>query len=596
MGLIPDDTISEIRERADIVAVIGQHVELKKAGRNHKGLCPFHQEKTPSFNVNGDKGFYYCFGCQQKGDVFGFVMEYEGKSFVEAAESLAGQLGIIIPETGTTSAQSAQRRSEKSQMLELNKLATEFFRSHLLGPDGTRAQEYLQARGIGESQSERFQLGFAPAQWRALADFLEARGADARIAEQAGLLIKQPRKSGHYDRFRDRLMCPIAQTNGEVVGFSGRLLTEGPEAEKAGAKYINSPESTIYKKSKQLFGIYQARDAFRSAGHAILVEGNFDVIRLHEHGFAQAIAPLGTALTDDQALRLRRLTGQVYLLYDGDRAGRAATLKGLQTLLSQDVSVRIASLPAGEDPDSLIGRDGPEALAQVLTRAQPAIEYFIHEVWVRADRSAEGRARTMNEAAQVLKSISDPTQRDFAVGTLATALDVEESTLRRGLRRALQSQRERRPSHASPHASQDPSQANNPEMAPRRPPPELQLDIICILAEFPELLAEAETQNVFSFLTDMRLRDMYTAAKEGKPMLSVTSDPGIAKALLSGAFANVSNPSHCLAEAAGTLESTRKKRKLAELQTQIEEAGRRGDSELERQLIREIMLIRKQVG
>ncbi len=595
MGLIPDDTIAEIRERADIVAVIGQHVELKKAGRNHKGLCPFHQEKTPSFNVNGDKGFYYCFGCQQKGDVFGFVMEYEGKSFVEAAESLAGQLGIIIPETGTTSAQSAQRRSEKSQMFELNKLATEFFRSHLLGPDGTRAQEYLRARGIGETQSERFQLGFAPAQWRALADFLEARGADARIAEQAGLLIKQPRKSGHYDRFRDRLMCPIAQTNGEIVGFSGRLLTEGAEAEKAGAKYINSPESAIYKKSKQLFGIYQARDALRSAEHAILVEGNFDVIRLHEHGFGQAIAPLGTALTEEQALRLRRLTGQVYLLYDGDRAGRAATLKGLQTLLSQDVSVRIASLPAGEDPDSLIGKDGPEALAQVLTRAQPAIEYFIHEVWVRADRSAEGRARTMSEAAQVLKSISDPTQRDFAVGTLATALEVDDGTLRRGLRRALQSQRERRPSHASPHTSLQ-EQANNPEMAPRRPPPAPQLDIICILAEFPELLAQAETRNVFSFLTDMRLRDMYTAAKEGRPMLSVTSDPGIAKALLSGAFANVSSPSHCLTEAADTLERAQKKHKMAKLQEQIEEAGRRGDSELQHQLLREIKLIRKQGG
>jgi DNA primase len=591
MGLIPDDTISEIRERADIVAVIGQHVELKKAGRNHKGLCPFHQEKSPSFNVNGDKGFYYCFGCQQKGDVFSFVMEYEGKSFVEAAEALAGQLGILIPETGTSKESAAQRRSEKSQMLELNKLATEFFRAQLLGPRGQVARDYLKERGIGEEQSELFQLGFAPDEWRALGDFLEARGADAQVAEQVGLLVKQPRKSGHYDRFRNRLMCPIVQTNGEVVGFSGRTMATGEEAAKAGAKYINSPESLIYKKSKLLFGIHQAREAFRVKEHAILVEGNFDVIRLHEHGFTQTVAPLGTALTEDQALRLKRLTGQVYLVYDGDRAGRAATLKGLQTLLSQDVSVKIASLAPGDDPDSLIGREGPEALQQVLSRAQPAVEYFMHEVWVRADRSAEGRARTLQEAAQVFKNITDPTQRDFAIGTFATALGVDEPTLRRGLRRAYQSQRKQRPAQGGARDQSDQSQSK----ALQKPPPQLQLDIICILAEFPELLSAAEEGDVFSYLTDMRLQNMYTAAKDGQPMLTATDDPKIAKALLSGAFSNVSNPAQCLEGAIATLRSVHLKRKLRDLQVQAEEAGRRGDADLERKLIREIMVTRKQV-
>lgn len=591
MGLIPDDTIAEIRERGDIVAVIGQHVELKKAGRNHKGLCPFHQEKSPSFSVNGDKGYYYCFGCQQKGDIFSFVMEYEGKSFVEAAESLAARFGILIPETGASREMTAQRRSEKSQMLELNKLATEFFRGQLLGPGGARARDYLRSRGIGEEQSEAFQLGFAPAEWRHLADFLEARGADLPVAEQVGLLVKQPRKSGYYDRFRDRLMCPIAGTNGEVVGYSGRLLTTGTDAAKAGAKYINSPESAIYKKSKLLFGIYQARDAFRSQGHAILVEGNFDVVRLHEHGFQQTVAPLGTALTEDQALRLKRLTGQVYLLYDGDRAGRAATLKGLQTLLSQEVSVKIASLPAGEDPDSLIGRDGPEALRQVLARAQPAVEYFVHEVWVRADRSAEGRARTLQEAAQVFKNIKDPTQRDFVIGTFAAALGVDEPTLRRGLRRAYQKLRSTGSDSENAQHSANQMRAK----APERPPPQLQLDIICILAEYPELLSVAEEGDVFSYLTDMRLRDMYTAAREAQPMLSVTSDSNIAKALLSGAFSSISNPTHCLQEAIARLRNVHRKDKLRELQTQAEEAGRRGDSELERQLFREIMATRKQV-
>jgi DNA primase len=591
MGLIPDDTIAEIRERADIVAVIGQHVELKKAGRNHKGLCPFHQEKSPSFNVNGDKGFYYCFGCQQKGDVFSFVMVYEGKSFVEAAESLAGQLGILIPETGVSKESTAHRRSEKSQMFELNKLATEFFRAQLLGRMGEPARRYLDERGIGEEQSELFSLGFAPDEWRGLADFLEARGADASLAEQVGLLVKQPRKSGHYDRFRNRLMCPIVQTTGDVTGFSGRTMATGAEADKAGAKYINSPESYIYKKSKLLFGIHQARDAFRSAGHAILVEGNFDVIRLHEHGFRQTVAPLGTALTDDQALRLKRLTGQVYLVYDGDRAGRAATLKGLQTLLGQEVSVKIATLAPGDDPDSLIGREGPEAMQQILNRAQPAIEYFMHEVWVRADRSAEGRAKTLDEAAQVFKNIRNETQRDFAIGTFATALGVDEATLRRGLRRAFQNDRKR--SRSAPDTDEQKNQSQ--PAVPQKPPPKLQLDIICILAEFPELLSAAEEAEVFSYLTDMRLQNMYTAAKEGQPMLSVTGDANIARALLSGAFSNVSSPKHCFDEAVGTLRSVHLKEKLRLLQVQAEEAGRRGDTELERELIREIMVTRKQV-
>ena len=548
--------------------------------------------------MNGSKGFYYCFGCQQKGDVFGFVMEYEGKSFVEAAETLAGQLGIIIPETGTSPAQSAQRRSEKSQMLEINKLATEFFRAHLLGADGEKGRSYLEERGIGAEQSEAFQLGYVPDQWQLLTDFLQARGADLGVAEQLGLL-KRNKSNRHYDFFRDRLVCPIANTGGDIVGFSGRSLATGEAAEKAGGKYVNSAESAIYKKSKLLFGIYQARDAFRTAGHAILVEGNFDVIRLHEHGFKQAIAPLGTAFTDDQALRIKRLVGQAILLYDGDRAGRAATLKALQILLAQDVSVKIASLPTGEDPDSLIGREGPEALTQVLSRAQPAIEYFIHEVWVAADRGAEGRARTLHEAAQVLRSISDPTQRDFAVGTLATALGVDNATLRQGLRRALQNLREPRGAHQNPQqpppGQQGQSGNNNQEMAPVRPPPKPQLDIICILAEFPELLAEAETHDILSYLTDSRLRDMYAAAKEGKPMLSVIDDRGIAKALLSGAYVGVASPSHCLEEAANSLRFAQRMREVAKLQKQIEEANRRGETELARQLFREIMLLRKQV-
>lgn len=583
MGLIPDDTISEIRDRADIVAVIGRHVELKKAGRNHKGLCPFHQEKTPSFNVNGDKGFYYCFGCQQKGDVFSFLMEYEGKSFVEAAESLAGMLGMILPESGPSPADARERRSEKGEMLRLNALAAQFFANALTSEAGARARAYLAERGIEGEIATAFRLGCAPAEWRALGDFLAQKNVPMALAAKVGLMVPQPRAGGHYDRFRDRIVCPVQDVSGDVVGFSARRLAEGDDA---GAKYINSPESAVYKKSKLLFGVHQAREAFRSAGHALLVEGNFDVISLHQAGFAQAVAPLGTALTEEQASQLRRLVGRVVLLYDGDTAGRAATVKALKTLLAGDVEVHIASLPTGEDPDSILARQGAAALAAVLERAQPAVEYFIHEVWSGADRSAHGRATALGEAAEVLRTISDPTRRDFAVGTLAKALEVDEPTLRRGLRRALQGDRGPGPAPAAPPP--------RPAL-PAAPPDGRELAILAILAEYPELLATAEELDVFSCLTDPRLRDMYCAAREGQPIFAATSDPTIAQHVLAGAYASVKDPTSSLKEAVRLLASTRQQSRLAELQRRAEEAKRRGEGDLERRLVREILETRKQV-
>lgn len=595
MGLIPNETIAEIRERADIVALIGQHIELKKAGRNFKGLCPFHDEKTPSFSVNADKGYYYCFGCQQKGDIFSFIMEYEGKSFVEAASGLAEQLGIVIPEDAEREV-GTNYRNEKSEMLELNRLAAKFFRDHLQSHGGKRGQEYLRERGIGAEQSEAFQLGFAPPTWSSLADFLSAHEVNMECAERVGLVVKQKRGDGYYDRFRNRLMCPIMQTSGEVVGFSGRLLPSDDPSNNAesGAKYINSPESLIYKKSKLLFALFQAREAFRTCGHGILVEGNFDVIRLHEHGFKQTVAPLGTALTPEQGLRLRRLTKQIILLYDGDRAGRAATLKGLQTLLAQELSVKIATLPPGEDPDSLIERKGPKALAEVLERAQPAVEYFIHEIWSGGDRSDEGRAQSLQEAAHVLRSIKDPTRRDLAVGTFASALGIDETTLRRGLRRALQEPQRLERGDTSVDAERKTTPRTSAPVS--HMPPKLQMDTICILAEFPELLQVAEEGDVFSHLTDVRLKEMYLAAREGNPMLSVTDDPNIAGAVLARSFCDVPNPTNALKDSIEQLRRVALRRQLSSLQMQAEEAERRGDSERARQLIREILANRKQVN
>jgi DNA primase catalytic core len=290
VGLIPDEVIAEIRARADIVSVIGQHVQLKRAGRNWKGLCPFHGEKSPSFNVAPDKGFFYCFGCQKKGDVFTFVMELSGKSFIEAAETLAAQCGVTIPETAANP-EAARVRGERTQMLAINKLATQFFAETLASPRGAPGRAYLDTRAIGAEQRAAFQLGYAPADWHALADFLQTKRADPELAVRLGLIARQPKAGGFYDRFRERVVCPIILPGSEVAGFSARLVGEAPKDSPVGAKYINSPESPVYKKSRLLFGLAQAREAMRVKGRAILVEGNFDVISMHQAGMTETVAP-----------------------------------------------------------------------------------------------------------------------------------------------------------------------------------------------------------------------------------------------------------------------------------------------------------------
>jgi DNA primase len=448
-AMIPDAIIDEIRTRADIVRVIGNHVQLRRAGRNWKGLCPFHGEKSPSFNVSPDKGFFYCFGCHKKGDAFTFVMEYEGKSFHEAAEQLAALAGIEIPRVEENPALRAAR-GERVRMLELNKLATQFFREVLAHPKGGAAgRAYLEQRGVAAAITDRFQLGYAPADWHALADFLKTRKADLEIATKLGLIAPQPRAGGYYDRYRDRLVCPVIVPGGEVAGFSAR--TVGNELNKDGsapAKYINSPESSVYKKSKLLFGLAQARESFAQKKRAVLVEGNFDVISMHQAGFTEVVAPLGTALTHEQIELLRRLADKVVLLYDGDRAGYAATLASLKLCAEAEVEVLVARRPGhaksggagplsdGADPDSTIAHGGTEAMIEIIDRATPGFEYFAYEVWGRARASSDAKARALDDAVQVLVKVANETKRDLILDTLAKAMELDERVVRNALARA----------------------------------------------------------------------------------------------------------------------------------------------------------------
>ncbi|MCX5748576.1 MAG: DNA primase [Proteobacteria bacterium] len=375
--MIPDDVINQIRDAVDIVAVIGQHVQLKKAGTSWKGLCPFHGEKTPSFNVTPLKKRFHCFGCQKGGDAIAFLMELEGRSFIEVAEQLAARYNIEVPKI-EESPELRRARGERVAMLDLNKIATQFFRDTLAHPErGVAGRAYLAKRGVAQAVTDKFQLGYAPAEWGALADHLVAKKADLQLAVRLGLVApRQGARGGFYDRFRDRLVCPVIVPGGEVVGFSARLVgapTPAPDGSEP-PKYVNSPESVVYKKSKLLFGLAQAREGMVQHKRVVLVEGNFDVITLHQAGFGEVVAPLGTALTIEQVMTLKRLSERIVLLYDGDRAGYKATMHALQMCVEADLEVLVASRPGnaksggagpladGIDPDSLVAGGGAEQL------------------------------------------------------------------------------------------------------------------------------------------------------------------------------------------------------------------------------------------
>jgi len=562
--MIADEIISEIRSRADIVAVIGQHVQLKKAGRNWKGLCPFHGEKTPSFNVSADKGFFHCFGCQKHGDVFTFVMELEGKSFVEAAEQLGARFGVEVPKIDE-SPELARARGERASMMEINRLATAFFREVLADPKrGEAGRAYLAKRGVGDQITDDFQLGYAPADWHALADYLKAKRADLEVAARLGLVAKQPRAGGYYDRYRDRLVCPVVVTSGDVVGFSARVIGTPAKAEDGSEppKYINSPESLVYKKSKLLFGLAQARAGMQRNGRAVLVEGNFDVISLHQAGFSDVVAPLGTALTLEQVLTLKRLTERIILLYDGDRAGYKATMHALQMCVDADVEVLVAHRPGnaksggggtlgdGVDPDSLVAAGGAEQLREAIDRAQGGIEFFAFEVWGKARANADARARALEDAARLVAKIENPIKRDMVVDMLGKALGVDGAVVRGAVGRASgggsrpPERGDRAPHHPNAPAATTVHGPGSPEKTPG-PPPMAELELISLLADHPALIASPEADKAFWLLTDERLRAMYSAARAGQSFLElapVKLPEPTAKHVLSGKYSESKDP------------------------------------------------------
>jgi DNA primase len=424
MARFSDDKLEEVRTRADIVEVIGAHVRLKRAGRNFVGLCPFHNEKTPSFSVNAERGFFHCFGCGAGGTVFNFVMRTEGLSFPEAIESLARRYSVTLPERG---AEAGPGAGERDGALRANQIAADFF-VHVLWktPDGAAAREYLSARGVAAETARTFMLGFAPERPANLARALEKRGLLA-AAVRLGL-VKQD-GAGTRDMFRGRLMFPIRDGQGRVLAFGGRVLDQRLP------KYINSPESPLYSKSRNVYGLYEARAAIASTDRAIVVEGYLDAIAIWQAGFKETVASLGTALTVDQLRLLGRLTRNVLACFDGDAAGRKASLRALEIFLAAGLLGRGIFIPPGFDPDTFIKERGAQAFAELIASADLLVDYFLAEQAAAARGSLEARARAAAAVAEVLKAVHNAFEFDLLARKAADALGVGEEVLRAEARR-----------------------------------------------------------------------------------------------------------------------------------------------------------------
>jgi DNA primase len=442
LGLIPDEKIAEIRDRTDIVTVIGEYVTLKRTGVNHKGLCPFHNEKSPSFNVNAQKQFFHCFGCGKSGDVISFVTEVEGKSFIEVLRDLAKRAGVELPEPPRNRADEERARAaetERAKMVRLNELTASFFRAQLETPAGERAQQYIQSRGLDDKTMETFRVGWAPSGWDALVRHLEAKKVPHELAERAGLIRRRddarvdsglpPSKTTHFDVFVDRVMYALASPMGEVIGFGGRVID--PEQQP---KYKNSPETLLFKKGEQLFGMHAAKHAIRKTGRALVVEGNFDVMTLHQHGVYYAVAPQGTAMTPQQVALLGRFAREVVLMLDADPAGRAATLKVIHLFVEAELPLRIASLRAKDgkkqDPDELARKDLPR-LQALIDGAQDAVEFFFEQVASTSAPSVPGRVAAIEECVPILRAVRDQLARNLYVDKLAQLLKVDAQLVRR---------------------------------------------------------------------------------------------------------------------------------------------------------------------
>lgn len=421
---IPENIIDQIQERTDIVEVISLHVLLKKTGRNYKAPCPFHHEKTPSFVVSPDKQIYHCFGCGAGGNVFSFLMKYENLQFPEVIEMLAKKAGVLLPREMVHRDESS---SLSNQLYNINETACQFFQGHL--KNNAVAKKYLTSRGVGDDLVNKFKIGYAPNSWEYLINFFKSKGVDAKMLEKTGLVISND-KGGHYDRFRNRVIFPIIDLKDRVLGFGARVL------DASLPKYLNSPETPVYSKGRNLYGLNFSKDHIKKEGHALVVEGYLDFLVPYQAGIQNIVATLGTALTVDQVKALKRFANTVIMVYDPDEAGELASLRSLELFISEDVNVYIAELAKGFDPDSYIRKFGAEDFLHIIKASKNLFDYKFDKLSNRFNTATtHGKANIVNEMIPTLAKINNAVLRSDLIKKLANKLSVDEDAVKEELKK-----------------------------------------------------------------------------------------------------------------------------------------------------------------
>ena len=428
IGFLSEEKVSEIRDRSSILEVVSDYVTLKKTGKNYKGLCPFHSEKTPSFMVNEEKQIFHCFGCGEGGDVFTFLMKAGQFSFPQAVEELAKRYGVKLP-SRELSATQKKEMAKREVLFQINQIASEYFHDLLTKRrEGEEGRKYLSQRGISQEVIEEHRLGTSTDRWDGLVQHLQEKKVSLELAWELGLIFPKKRE-GWYDAFRGRILFPIFDLHQRIVGFGGRVIREGQP------KYLNSPESSIYHKGEVLYGLQVAKRYATEKDCVIIVEGYFDLLTLHQYGLNHSVATLGTALTTQHIRTLKRYTKNLITLFDADQAGVQATLRSLPLFLEEEVAGKTIVLPKGEDPDGFLRKGNLEDFGKRAERAVPLIDFFFERLMKTTDvKSIDGKVSVAKEGVALLGKIPDKIRRDFYTKALAERLDVKESFLYEMLR------------------------------------------------------------------------------------------------------------------------------------------------------------------
>lgn len=485
-GHITPDKIEEVRRRADIVDLVSEYVTLKKGGRNFLGLCPFHKEKTPSFTVNREKQIFYCFGCGEGGNVLTFLMKMNNMSFPEAVRHLAGKTGVIIPERILTR-EEKQRSQGRDELIRINRMAAKYFSGNLFSEAGNGARAYLRKRGIQDEVIKEYSLGFAIDGWRNIKEYFEKANIPLKLVEQAGLIIPKANGGGsYYDRFRGRLIFPIEDVGGNVIAFGGRILGEGEP------KYLNTPESPVFIKGRNLYGLNRTKEDIRKKEYAILVEGYFDLIALWDAGIRNVMATLGTALTREHVDLIRRYTEEVVAVFDPDLAGKKALARSIELFLSGNVRAKAVVLPDGYDPDQYVRTYGSEALMEVIGRAQSIVDYYI-ENFIGKVATVEEKRDALREAVSFIVNIDNKSERDLFIRRVSEKLGLNQELLTKEINRTVK---------ASTVKSVEKSREPDMDMDT------VELSLIHIMLEYPYKIPEIVNKNIFDCFMSANLKSL----------------------------------------------------------------------------------------